>query len=40
VRVPAEAGDGKAMITLSFADWTDGKVKPMQVGVPVEAARK
>jgi hypothetical protein len=28
VRVPDEAGTGKAKITLSFPDWEEGKVTP------------
>jgi hypothetical protein len=39
VRVPAEAGNGKAKITLSFADWKEGKLTPMQVEVPVEVKK-
>jgi hypothetical protein len=28
VRVPSEAGKGKAKVTLSFPDWKDGNVTP------------
>jgi hypothetical protein len=36
VRVPSEAGKGKAKITLSFPDWKAGKVTPATIEVPVE----
>jgi len=35
VRVPDEAGEGKARVRLSFAAWKEGKVAPAQVDVPV-----
>jgi hypothetical protein len=28
VRVPAEAANGKAKVTLSFPDWKEGQVAP------------
>jgi hypothetical protein len=36
VRVPSEAGKGKAKISLSFSDWKKGKVTPVTLEVPVE----
>jgi hypothetical protein len=35
VRVPEEAGKGKARVTLSFADWKEGHVAPATFEVPV-----
>jgi hypothetical protein len=35
VRVPPEAAIGKARVTLSFDDWTEGKVSGATVEVPV-----
>jgi hypothetical protein len=35
VRVPNEAGIGKARVTLSFEAWQEGNVKPVTVEVPV-----
>jgi hypothetical protein len=35
VRVPKDAGQGKAKITLSFPAWTDGQVVPATVEVPI-----
>jgi hypothetical protein len=35
VRVPEEAGDGKAKVKLSFADWKEVKVAPTIVEIPV-----
>jgi hypothetical protein len=35
VRVPAEAGKGKARVTLSFANWPEGRVEPATFEVPV-----
>jgi len=41
VRVPAEAGEGKAKVTLSFPDWKEGKVAPATFEIPVvEPAKK
>jgi hypothetical protein len=37
VRVPGEAGEGKAKVTLSFAAWKEGKVAPATAEVPVVA---
>jgi hypothetical protein len=36
VRVPGEAGLGKAKVTFSFAGWKDGKVAPTTVEIPVK----
>jgi hypothetical protein len=36
VRVPSEAGKGKAKVTLSFPDWKEGKVTPATIEVPVD----
>jgi hypothetical protein len=35
VRVPEEAGRGKAKITLSFPDWKEGRVVPTTFEVPI-----
>ena len=35
MRVPEEAGKGKAKVTLSFPDWKGGKVTPATFEVPV-----
>jgi hypothetical protein len=35
VRVPDDAGKGKAKLTLSFPEWKEGKVTPMTVEVPI-----
>jgi hypothetical protein len=35
VPVPTDAGTGKAKVTLSFADWKDGKVAPATGAVAV-----
>jgi hypothetical protein len=35
VRVPADAGKGKAKVTVSFPDWTEGKVVPANFEVPI-----
>jgi hypothetical protein len=35
VRVPDEAGDGKAKVTFSFAAWQAGKVAPSTVELPI-----
>jgi hypothetical protein len=34
VRVPKEAGKGKARVTLSFSDWKQGRVEPATFEVP------
>jgi hypothetical protein len=39
VRVPAEAANGKAKITLSFADWKEGNVAPTTLEVPIVDAK-
>ena len=38
VRVPDQAVKGKAKVTLSFADWKDGKVTPSTFEVPIAEA--
>jgi hypothetical protein len=41
VRVPDEAGNGKAKVTVSFAGWRKGEVAPATFEVPiVEAGAK
>jgi hypothetical protein len=35
VRVPDEAGDGKAKVTISFPDWKEGQVQPMTLEMAV-----
>jgi hypothetical protein len=35
VRVPGEAGKGKAKVTLSFPDWKDGEVAPATFEMPI-----
>jgi hypothetical protein len=35
VRVPDEAGKGKAKVTLSFANWKEGYVTPATFEVPI-----
>ncbi len=35
MRVPKEAGDGMAKVTLSFDAWKEGKVTPSTMEVPV-----
>jgi hypothetical protein len=41
VRVPKEAGNGKAKVTLSFPDWKEGKVEPatFEIGIGKAAAQ-
>ena len=38
VRVPDEAGNGKARVTLSFPDWKEGHVMPATFEVPLAEA--
>jgi hypothetical protein len=38
VRVPDEAGNGKAKVTLSFPDWKEGDVAPATFELPIERA--
>jgi hypothetical protein len=38
VRVPDEAGLGKAKVTFSFDGWKDGRVAPSTIELPVVAA--
>jgi hypothetical protein len=38
VRVPDEAGKGKAKVTLSILDWEDGDVAPATFEPPIEEA--
>jgi hypothetical protein len=47
VRVPEEAGHGKAKVTYSFEAWKEGRVAPTTMEIPVtgpgtgeEAGRK
>jgi hypothetical protein len=35
VRVPEEAGNGKARVTFSFAAWKEGKVAPTTIDLPI-----
>jgi hypothetical protein len=35
VRVPDEAGNGKAKVTFSFAAWQEGNVASMTIDVPI-----
>jgi hypothetical protein len=35
VRVPDEAGDGRARVTFSFEAWKDGRVAPTTIDVPI-----
>jgi hypothetical protein len=35
VRVPDEAGEGKARLTFSFDTWKEGKVAPSTIEVPI-----
>jgi hypothetical protein len=35
VRVPEEAGLGKAKVTFSFGAWKEGRVAPSTVEIPV-----
>ncbi len=35
MRVPSEAGKGKAKVILSFRDWKDSRVAPATYEVPV-----
>jgi hypothetical protein len=37
VRVPDDAGLGKAKVTFSFAGWKDGRVAPGTIELPVVA---
>jgi hypothetical protein len=39
VRVPEEAGLGKAKVTYSFDAWTEGRIAPMTIEIPVLEAR-
>lgn len=36
MRVPDEAGTGKAKLSLSFPDWKEGKVTPATFAVLIE----
>ena len=38
MRVPSEAGNGKAKVTLSFPDWKDSNVTPATYEVPIVRA--
>jgi hypothetical protein len=35
VRVPADAGKGKAKVTVSFPAWKEGKVAPATFELPI-----
>jgi hypothetical protein len=35
VRVPEEAGSGKAKVTYSFDTWKEGKVAPSTIEIPI-----
>ena len=35
MRVPDEAGNGKAKVRISFPDWKEGKVQPAVFEIPV-----
>ena len=35
MRVPKDAGKGKARVTLSFGAWKEGKVAPATFEVPI-----
>jgi hypothetical protein len=35
VRVPEEAGSGKAKVTYSFDGWKEGKVAPATIEIPI-----
>ena len=35
MRVPEEAGKGKAKVTVSFADWKEGRVSAATFEVPI-----
>ena len=39
MRVPDEAGLGKARVTYSFAAWKEGKVAPLTIEIPVLEAK-
>jgi hypothetical protein len=40
VRVPEEVGDGNVRVTLSFADWKEGRVAPATYEVPIAVPEK
>jgi hypothetical protein len=40
VRVPKEAGKGKAKVTFSFDAWEAGNVAPRTVEIPIEEPRE
>ncbi len=39
MRVPEEAGPGKARVTFSFVAWKEGKAAPSTVEIPLEGSR-
>ncbi len=39
MRVPDEAGDGKAKVTFSFEEWKEGKVAPTTIELPIREAQ-
>ena len=38
MRVPEEAGQGKAKVTYSFDSWKEGKVKPTTIEIAIKDA--
>jgi hypothetical protein len=40
VRVPEQAGNGKAKVTVSFPDWKEGKVAPAELEVALAPGAK
>ena len=38
MRVPEEAGNGKAKVTYSFDAWKEGKVKATTIEIPIKDA--
>ena len=38
MRVPEEAGNGKAKVTYSFDAWKEGKVRPTTIEIPIKEA--
>jgi len=40
VRVPEEAGNGKAKVTITFPDWKEGSVGPATLEVAVADREK
>ena len=40
MRVPEEAGQGKAKVTYLFDSWKEGKVKPTTIEIPIRDAEE